>query len=65
MLWWEVDFNYWIIRTLAMVGLAKDVKLMGSKTARNAKPASQRVSAEPWSIPVPIPVPVPLKPSRT
>jgi stearoyl-CoA desaturase (delta-9 desaturase) len=59
MLWWEVDFNYWIIRTLELLGLAKDVKVMRPKTARNSERASQRVSAEPW------PVPVPVKPSRT
>jgi hypothetical protein len=63
MLWWEVDFNYWIIRGLEFLGLAKDVKVMGPKTARDSKPASQRPTAEAWPIPVAIPVPV--KPSRT
>ena len=63
MLWWEVDFNYWIIRALELVGLAKDVKVMKPMTARKSKGVTQRLSGEPWPIPVPIPVPV--KPSRT
>lgn len=31
--WWEVDFNYWIIRSLAFLGLAKDIKLAWSMRA--------------------------------
>jgi stearoyl-CoA desaturase (delta-9 desaturase) len=26
--WWEVDFNYWGIQLLALLGLAKNVKVM-------------------------------------
>jgi fatty-acid desaturase len=44
MVWWELDLNYWIIRVLAFLGLARDIKLTDSKTARNAKGASQRLS---------------------
>jgi fatty-acid desaturase len=28
MAWWEVDFNYWGIRLLALAGLAKNIKVM-------------------------------------
>jgi len=28
MAWWEVDFNYWGIRLLALLGLAKNIKVM-------------------------------------
>jgi len=28
MAWWEVDLNYWLIRLLALLGLAKDIKVM-------------------------------------
>ena len=45
MVWWELDLNYWIIRVLALLGLARDIKLTDSKTARNAKKASQKLSA--------------------
>jgi fatty-acid desaturase len=27
MAWWELDFNYWGIKLLALVGLAKSVKV--------------------------------------
>jgi stearoyl-CoA desaturase (delta-9 desaturase) len=33
MAWWEVDFNYWFIRVLALLGLAKNVKAANLKTA--------------------------------
>ncbi|HTB96926.1 MAG TPA: fatty acid desaturase [Terracidiphilus sp.] len=33
---WEVDFNYWIIRMLGLLGLAKDIKLMRTRMARHA-----------------------------
>ena len=35
MAWWEVDFNYLVIRLLALVGLAKNIKVMRPKAARN------------------------------
>jgi fatty-acid desaturase len=28
MVWWNVDFNYWEIQLLALLGLAKDIKVM-------------------------------------
>jgi fatty-acid desaturase len=31
MAWWELDFNYWLIRLLALIGLAKNIKLTGAK----------------------------------
>jgi stearoyl-CoA desaturase (delta-9 desaturase) len=31
MAWWEVDLNYWLIRLLALLGLAKDIKVMRPK----------------------------------
>ena len=34
MAWWEVDFNYWGIRLLALLGLARDIKVMRPKKAR-------------------------------
>jgi stearoyl-CoA desaturase (delta-9 desaturase) len=34
MAWWEVDFNYWGIRLLALVGLARNVKVMRPKPTR-------------------------------
>ncbi|MFZ0302415.1 MAG: fatty acid desaturase, partial [Terracidiphilus sp.] len=34
MAWWELDFNYWGIRLLALVGLAKNIKVMRPKPAR-------------------------------
>jgi len=42
MAWWEVDFNYWGIRLLALLGLAKDIKVMRPRPARylaTAEPA--------------------------
>jgi fatty-acid desaturase len=27
MAWWELDFNYWGIKVLALAGLAKSVKV--------------------------------------
>ena len=44
MAWWEVDFNYCLIRMLALLGLAKDIKLTRMRTPRNANGASQRLS---------------------
>ena len=35
MAWWEVDFNYWLIRVLALLGLAKNIKVMRPKDAHN------------------------------
>jgi fatty-acid desaturase len=43
MAWWEVDVNYWGIRLLALLGLAKNVKVMRPKATRNlvtAQPAT-------------------------
>jgi stearoyl-CoA desaturase (delta-9 desaturase) len=34
MAWWEVDCNYWGIRLLALVGLAKNIKVMRPRPAR-------------------------------
>jgi fatty-acid desaturase len=28
MAWWELDFNYWGIRLLALLGLARNVRVM-------------------------------------
>ena len=28
MMWWELDFNYWLIRLLALLGLARSIKVM-------------------------------------
>jgi stearoyl-CoA desaturase (delta-9 desaturase) len=39
MAWWEFDFNYWGIRLLALLRLAKNIKVMRSKAARNWTPA--------------------------
>jgi fatty-acid desaturase len=36
-LWWEVDFNYWIIRMLGLLGLARDIKLVAPKSARDSR----------------------------
>ncbi len=44
MAWWEVDFNYCLIRILALLGLAKDIKLTRMRAPRNANGASQRLS---------------------
>jgi hypothetical protein len=33
MAWWEVDFNYWLIRLMALFGLARDIKVMRPKEA--------------------------------
>jgi len=44
MTWWEFDFNFWLIRMLALLGLAKDIKLAGKKHAVRANPSSQRLS---------------------
>src|SRR5580698_3634180 len=35
MAWWELDFNYWLIRMLALLGLAKDIKVTRTDTVRN------------------------------
>jgi len=48
MRWWEVDFNYWIIRMLALVGLAKDIKVARPKTSAKSKAVSRLQSAELW-----------------
>ena len=45
MAWWELDLNYWIIRVLALLGLARDIKLTDSKSTRRAKDVSQRQTA--------------------
>lgn len=45
MTWWEFDFNFWLIRMLALLGLAKDIKLAGGKPALRADASSQRLSA--------------------
>ena len=42
---WELDFNYWLIRLLALLGLAKDIKLAGATPARSATGSNRRVSA--------------------
>jgi stearoyl-CoA desaturase (delta-9 desaturase) len=34
MAWWEVDFNYWGIRLLALLGLAKNIKVMRPRPTR-------------------------------
>jgi stearoyl-CoA desaturase (delta-9 desaturase) len=34
MAWWELDFNYWGIRLLALVGLAKNIKVMRPRPSR-------------------------------
>jgi len=46
--WWEVDFSYMIIKALALVGLARDVRVpdrerMLAKLKRNRKPAAPEV----------------------
>jgi fatty-acid desaturase len=33
MAWWEVDFNYWGIQLLALLGLAKNIKVMRPRLA--------------------------------
>jgi stearoyl-CoA desaturase (delta-9 desaturase) len=35
MAWWELDFNYWCIRLLSLLGLAKNIKVMRPKACRN------------------------------
>jgi fatty-acid desaturase len=45
MAWWEVDFNYWGIRLLALLGLAKDIKVM------RPRPARHLVTVEPVAAP--------------
>lgn len=35
MAWWEIDFNYWGIRLLALFRLAKNIKVMRPKVPRN------------------------------
>jgi stearoyl-CoA desaturase (delta-9 desaturase) len=35
MAWWELDFNYWCIRLLSLLGLAKNIKVMRPKASRN------------------------------
>jgi fatty-acid desaturase len=48
MAWWEVDFNYWGIRLLALLGLAKEVKVVRPKAARSwatAEPAPTSIHA--------------------
>jgi fatty-acid desaturase len=35
MAWWEVDINYWGIRLLALLGLAKNIKVMRPKGDRH------------------------------
>jgi stearoyl-CoA desaturase (delta-9 desaturase) len=42
--WWEVDFNYGLIRILALLGLAKNIKAMNLNTVRDANKASQGLS---------------------
>jgi stearoyl-CoA desaturase (delta-9 desaturase) len=37
MAWWEIDFNYWCIRLLALLGLAKNIKVMRFNTARRIR----------------------------
>jgi fatty-acid desaturase len=44
MAWWEVDFNYGLIRMLALLGLAKDIKLTRTRAARNANGGDPKVS---------------------
>lgn len=44
MAWWEVDFNYGLIRMLALLGLAKDIKLTRTRAARNANGGYPKVS---------------------
>lgn len=31
MMWWELDFNYWLIRLLALLGLARNIKVMQAR----------------------------------
>ena len=33
MAWWELDFNYWGICRLALIGVARDIKVMRPKAA--------------------------------
>ncbi len=35
MRWWELDFNYWLIRLLGLLGLARNIKVI--RTLRNAQ----------------------------
>jgi fatty-acid desaturase len=44
MAWWEVDFNYWVIQLLALLGLAKDIKVMRLKGRATGLSVSQRIS---------------------
>ena len=37
--WYEVDFNWWGIRTLQLLGLAKDIKLISKTALENQTPA--------------------------
>lgn len=53
MAWWEVDFNYRLICMLAMLGLAKDIKVTDLNSARIANGANQRLSGS--SLPAAIP----------
>ena len=41
MAWWELDFNYWLIRMLALLGLAKDIKVTRTDTVRNGNGPNQ------------------------
>jgi stearoyl-CoA desaturase (delta-9 desaturase) len=50
MAWWEIDFNYWCIRLLALLGLAKNVKVMRPK-AELPNSARTWATAEPVAVP--------------
>jgi stearoyl-CoA desaturase (delta-9 desaturase) len=36
--WYEIDFNWWGIRTLQLLGLAKDIKLISKTAMENQTP---------------------------
>ena len=45
--WYEIDFNWYGIRALQLLGLAKDIKLISRETIRRAAESATQSEAEP------------------
>jgi sn-1 stearoyl-lipid 9-desaturase len=43
--WYEIDLNWWGIRALQLLGLARDIKLVGDTAARQSEPGPLRRAA--------------------
>ncbi len=38
--WWQIDVSYWVIRTMALLGLARDLKLPTVEAQEKARRAA-------------------------